>query len=722
MPFLRWNVRMGELGSADILEFGHFRLDRRGRCLYRRNQTGKLILLPVGRTALDLLDLLIERPGEVVEREEIRKVVWRGKTVEDANLATQIFNLREHIGRNRIKTISGRGYRFVGPVRRLNGNAGAVLPTRRLAAILAADVVGYSRLMGADEEGTLERLKALRRQLIYQKIEEHQGRIVKTTGDGLLVEFASVVNAVRCAAEVQRGMMDREPGLLDEERIKLRIGINLGDVIADDDDIFGDGVNVAARLEALADPGGICVSGVVHDQIRDKLPYSLADWGEQSVKNIARPVRVYAMRPEAIAELPPSRSPPAISIPKPAVAPRLSIVVLPFADLSEGATRQYFVDGIVDSLTTDLSRIEGMLVISRNTAFTYRNNPVATKQIGRELSVRYVLEGSVQWAGTRIRVNAQLIDAENDAHLWAQWFDRDIGDLLALQDEITSRIAVALHLELVNAEAARRSENLDALDYIFRGRALAWGKPPSAADFGDAIGLFERALTLDPTSVGAQSWLAIVLANRLLDFPAHAADGDLERADELASNAVAALARSSVAHFAKGQVLRVQKRYEEAIAEYETVLTFNRNWAGAIFALAWCKFHTGLIEETIPLFEQLLRLSPRDPYIGIWYARIGIAHLLQSRMDEAIAWLEKSRTALPSRPWTRSSLAVAYAHKGETALAAAEIAEAQRVSPDGRYTSIARLKEVGYLGVPKVRALFETIYLTGYRKAGVPDV
>src|SRR5438132_3235238 len=266
MPFSPWNLPMEELGSADIFEFARFRFERRSRCLYRLDKAKEFVFLPVGRTALDVLALLIERPGEVIENEEIRKEVWRGKTVEDANLATQIFNLREAIGRNRIQTVSGRGYGFVGPVRRLNSNAGAALPTRRLAAILAADVVGYSRLMGADEEGTHERLKALRRQLIDQKIKEHQGRIVKTIGDGLLVEFASVVNAVRCAVEVQRGMMDREPGLFDEQRIKLRIGINLGDVIADDDDIFGDGVNVAARLEALADPGGICVSAVVHEQ------------------------------------------------------------------------------------------------------------------------------------------------------------------------------------------------------------------------------------------------------------------------------------------------------------------------------------------------------------------------------------------------------------------------------------------------------------------------
>jgi adenylate cyclase len=709
---------MNGTASASAYEFAQFRLNCQDLSLWRLDQ-GKPVPVRLGRRAREVLAKLLEGYPAVVGRRMLLDEFW--PHAADSNLDIQIQNLRKVIDLNGsiIETVYGEGFRIVGPVERLNGNAGAVLPARRLAAILAADVVGYSRLMGADEEGTLERLKAVRRQLIDQKIEEHQGRIVKTTGDGLLVEFASVVNAVRCAVEVQRGMVEREPGLLDEQRIKLRIGINLGDVIADGDDIFGDGVNVAARLEALAEPGGICVSGVVRDQVCDKLPYSLEDRGEQRVKNIARPVHVYGLRPKGIAELPPSRLPPGMSIPQPAVARRLSIVVLPFADLSENKNRQYFVDGIVDNLTTDLSRIEGMLVISRNTAFTYLQNLVGTKQIGRELSVRYVLEGSVQWAGTRIRVNAQLIDAENDVHIWAQWFDRDIGDLLALQEQITSQIAVALHLELVNAEASRPSDSLDTLDYIFRGRAVAAGKPPSSANCAEAIGFFERALTLDPNTVGAQSWLAIVLGNRLLDFPAHACDGDLERADELASKGVAASPRSSVAHFAKGQVLRVQKRYEEAIAAYETVLTLNRNWAGAIFALAWCKFHTGLIDETIPLFEQLMRLSPRDPYMGIWYGRLGIAHLLQSRLDEAIFWLEKSRSAIPSRPWTRSSLAVAYAHKGETALAAAEIAEAHRLSPDGRYSSIARLKQVGYLGVPKVRALFETIYLTGYRKAGV---
>jgi TolB-like protein/class 3 adenylate cyclase len=345
-------------------------------------------------------------------------------------------------------------------------------PVRRLTAILAADVVGYSRLMGADEEGTHERLKAHLGQLVEPKIKEHRGRTVKNTGDGLLAEFASVVDAVRCAVEVQRGMINREREVPEERRIWFRIGVNVGDVIAEEHDIFGDGVNVAARLEALAEPGGICVSRVVRDQVRDRLDYTFEDLGEQTVKNIARPVRVYALRPEGVASLP-TTSGSSTTLHSPRIAaPRLSIVVLPFANLSNDPEQGYFADGITEDLTTDLSRLPDMLVISRNTAFTYRNKPVDTRQIGRELGVRYVLEGSVRRSGSQIRVNAQLIDAETDRHLWAERFDRDAGDLFALQDEVTSRIAVALNIELVTAEAGRITEHPDALDYILRGRAV----------------------------------------------------------------------------------------------------------------------------------------------------------------------------------------------------------------------------------------------------------
>jgi adenylate cyclase len=362
--------------------------------------------------------------------------------------------------------------------------------TRRLTAILAADVVGYSRLMGVDEEGTHERLKTHHRQLIDPKIKEHRGRIVKNAGDGMLVEFASVVDAMRCAVEVQRGMISREPEATGERQIRFRIGVNLGDVIAEGGDIFGDGVNVAARLEMLAEPGGICISRTVRDQIRDKLFYPLEDMGEQRVKNIARPIRVYALHPEAVTALPPTNPPreaphhqrtafgaiaavavamlvvaviawwwlwpatkssstPASAVATdaaripPLVAPRLSIVVLPFANLGSDAEQQTFADGITDDLTTDLSRIGGMFVISRKTAFNYKGKAVSARQIGQELGVRYVLEGSVRRSGNQLRINVQLIDAETGAHLWAERFDSNTGDLFVIQNDIKTSTGCA---------------------------------------------------------------------------------------------------------------------------------------------------------------------------------------------------------------------------------------------------------------------------------------
>jgi adenylate cyclase len=597
--------------------------------------------------------------------------------------------------------------------------------TRRLAAILAADVAGYSRLMGVDEEGTHERLKSHRRELVDPKIREHQGRMVKTTGDGLLVEFPSVVDAMRCAAEVQRGMIDRESAATEERQIRFRIGVNLGDIIAEGGDIFGDGVNVAARLEALAEPGGICISRTVRDQIRDKLAYQFEDLGEQSVKNIARPVRVYALRPEAIADLPAARAPPPTAIPQPAIAPRLSIVVLPFTNLSDDREQQYFADGITEDVTTDLSRIGGSFVISRNTAFTYKDKPVDAKQVGRELGVRYVLEGSVRRSGNQLRINVQLIDAETGAHLWAERFDRDTGDLFALQDEITNRIAMALNFELIAAEAIRPTEHPDALDYILRGRAA--GLQARTRNFyEEAIGHYERALTLDPLSVEAQSRLADMLAGRVMDNLTNSATVDIERADELSRQALAASPRSPYAHLAKAQVLRAQGRCEEAIPEYETAIALNRNWANPISQLGQCKFLTGSPEEAIALVEQAIRLSPRDPNIANWYRRVGVMHLLQSRNDEAILWLEKSRSANAAVPSGHAHLASAYGLKRDLDRAAAELAEARRLSSDDRYSSLARLEAAGftgagYWGVPKVRALFEATYFAGLRLAGMPE-
>jgi TolB-like protein/Flp pilus assembly protein TadD len=406
------------------------------------------------------------------------------------------------------------------------------------------------------------------------------------------------------------------------------------------------------------------------------------------------------------------------AVPEPSAAP-LSIVVLPFANLSSDREQQYFADGITGNLTTDLSRIPDMLVISRNTAFTYRNRPLDTRQIGRELGVRYVLEGEVQRSENQVRVTTQLINAETDAHLWAARFTGDAGDLFALQDEITTQIAATLDLELVEAEASRPPEHLDTWDYILRGRATRL-RPPSRENRAEAIIWFERALSLDPQSVRAQSWLAIALTARVLDFMAETAVADIARAEALAGQAVAAAPRSALARFATGQVLRAQHRYEAAIPEYETVVALNRNWAHSYSHLGWCKFMTGAIEALVPTQEQAIRISPRDPQIGLFFSRIGCAHLLQSRTDEAIVWYERARNATPAHPQFRTFLAAAYALKGDAGRAADELAEARNLVGDDHYSSIAKLRASGSWGCPQIQALTETSYFAGLRKAGVP--
>ena len=638
---------------------------------------------------------------------------------------------------------------------------------RRLAAILAADLAGYSRLMGADEEGTHERLKAHLRELIEPRIAEHRGRVVKNTGDGFLAEFASVVDAVRCGAEIQRAMAEREAQFPEDRRIRFRMGVNLGDVIVEEHDIFGDGVNVAARMEALAEPGGICISRVVRDQIRDKLPYPFEDRGEQSVKNIARPVRVFALRPESSDETPladpialsrrrrnvvapglaavaallviagiawwvwpatrASYAPMAevavaatSSIAHPLITPRLSIVVLPFTNLSNDPEQQYLADGITEDLTTDLSRLADMFVISRNSAFTYKDKPVNAKQIGRELGVRYVLEGSVQRSSNTVRVNAQLINAETAAHLWAERFDREMGDLFALQNDVTNRIALAFHIELIATEASRPTDHPDALDYILRGRAARL-KPNSRDVYGEVISLYERALALDPRSVEAKTRLAEVLADRVLDGMSTSRANDIARAEALVGEALAASPGSAAIHFANGEILRAQGRFKEAIPEFETVVAMDRNDGWALFALAHCKLRSGAIEEVIPLVEQAMRLSPRDPNIALMYFRIGEVHLLQARAGEAIFWLQKARGANPQYSFVRVFLASAYGLNGETKQAATELAEARRLSGNGSPSSIAREKATLATISPAIRPLFETTYVVGLRKAGLPE-
>jgi len=520
---------------------------------------------------------------------------------------------------------------------------------RRLAAILAADVAGYSRLMGDDEEGTHERLRAHLREVVDPKIKEHRGRTVKNTGDGFLAEFASVVDAVRCAVEVQRGMADRNAAIPANTRIDFRVGVHQGDVVIEDNDIFGDAVNIAARLEALAEPGGVCVSARVRGDAAGKLDLAFEDMGQQEPKNIARPMRVYALRVEAVAGRPAPSPALATPIPQFAKVPRLSMVVLPFANLSNDPEQQYLADAITEDLTTDLSRIAGMVVISRTTAFTYRDKPIEVRQIGRELNVRYVLEGSIRRSGDRIRCNAQLIDAETDAHIWAERFDLLADDLLWLQDEVTGRIAIALDLELTELEAARPSENPDAFEYVLRARA-AHNRDSTREGFAETISLCESALALDPASIQARALLAETLAGRELEQLADTPAADLERAEALISAVLAASPRDAVAHFARGQVLRAQSRYEAAIPEYERTVALNRNWVNAVAALGLCKFQVGAVEQAIPAQEQAIRLSPRDPRLPNWYWRIGMVHLLKKRASTTLSPGSKRRAA-PIRGW-----------------------------------------------------------------------
>ena len=557
------------------------------------------------------------------------------------------------------------------------------------------------------------------RELVDPKIKEHHGRTVKNTGDGLLAEFASVVDAVRCAIEVQRAMVEREPEVPEEQRIRFRIGINLGDVIVEEDDIYGDGVNIAARLEALAEPGGICISRVVREQIQDRLPYPFESKGEQNVKNIRRPVRVYALRLEAVAGRPASSIALASRIPQSAKVPRLSIVVLPFANLSNDPEQQYLADGITEDLTTDLSRIAGMVVISRTTAFTYRDKPIEVRQIGRELNVRYVLEGSIRRSGDRVRCNAQLIDAESDSHIWAERFDLLADDLLWLQDEVTGRIAIALDLELVELEAARRSENPDAFEYILRARA-AYNRDSARDRFAETISLCESALVLDPGSIQARALLAQTLAGGVLDQMTEMPAADLERAEALITDVLATSPRDPVGHFARGQVLRARGQFDAAIPEYESAVALNRNWVAAIAALGLCKFLDGAVEQAIPAQEQAIRLSPRDPHLPNWYWRIGMVHLLKARIGDAISWLEQARSANPRLAGPRAWLASAYALAGSGESAVTELVEARRLSGDNRYASIAGFKHANALGA-KLHTLAEGTFFAGLRKAGMPE-
>ena len=509
--------------------------------------------------------------------------------------------------------------------------------SRKLAAILAADVVGYSRMMGEDEAGTASLVRE-RREAAQPIIAAHGGRLFKTMGDGMFVEFPSVVAAVECALAMQRQMAASNEGAVEAKRVLYRIGVHLGDVLVEGEDILGDGVNIASRLESVADPGGVSISGAAHEHVRGRIEAEFIDLGEKALKNIARPVRVYAVRVDAG----PSGS-PLHTAPSEAGPPRLSIIVLPFANIGGDSEQDYFVDGVTESLTTDLSRIRGSFVIARNTAFTYRGKAFDVTQIGRELNVRYALEGSVQRSGNRMRINAQLIDAQSGSHLWAERFERPVTDLFEMQDEIVARIANTLNAQLIAAEARRaeRAPTPDSLDLYFQGEAWV-NKGVTFENLTKARAFFERALALDPANVDAIAGMAQVEANFAISLSTDDKAARFAAAEASATKALSLAPDHALAHLTLGMVLGFTNRAIQGIAEYERALALDRNMAGAHSLIGQNKLFIGRAEESEAHVLEALRLSPRDPWAYIWLLTAGFAACLLGRNEEAASWFRRS--------------------------------------------------------------------------------
>ena len=594
---------------------------------------------------------------------------------------------------------------------------------RRLAAILAADVVGYSRLMGEDEAGTA-RLVRERREAATPIVRSFGGRLVKTTGDGVLLEFPSVVAAVECAVAIQKVMAERNAELPEAKRVLYRIGVNLGDVLIDGDDILGDGVNVAARLEGIAEPGGVCVSGSVLEHIQGRVAAEFIDLGEQRLKNIGKPVRAYAISADAIAAAkidarePASTSKAASASPERREPPRLSLVVLPFANIGGDPEQEYFVDGVTESLTTDLSRIAGAVVIGRSTAFTYKGKAADLKQIGRELNVRYVLEGSMQRAGGRLRVNVQLIEAASGAHLWAERFDKPIADLFDMQDEIVARLANQLQVGLIDAEARRaeKAPTPDSMDLFFQGRA-AFNRGISRGALAKARGFYERALDLDRGNIDALVGAAIV---DLLDAWSYQIDDSrplMAAAEQKLSRALATAPNNPRAHLHLGQVLCATNRAMRGIEEFERALALDPNLAAARGAMGLARVFVGHAEEAESHVLEALRLSPRDTAASNWFLHVGTAKAHLGEYEPAVTWLRKSIHANRNNLWTYFPLASCIAHLGRLGEARQELNAGLAVNPN---FTVKRYRAAAESDNPVFLAGYERV-IEGLRKAGAPE-
>jgi adenylate cyclase len=580
---------------------------------------------------------------------------------------------------------------------------------RKLAAILSADVKGYSRLMGEDEEATIRTLAA-HREVMTTLIQQHRGRVVDAPGDNLLAEFASAVDAVRCAAEVQHELKVRNAELPDRRRMEFRLGINVGDVVVEGEKIYGDGVNIAARLEGLAEPGGICISGTVHDQVENKLALRYEYVGEQVVKNIAKPVRVWRVRVESAAAASVTKEQDAAAAPLLPLPDKPSIAVLPFTNMSGDPEQEYFSDGITEDITTDLSKIPSLFVISRNSAFTYKGKAAKVRDISCELGVRYVIEGSVRKAGERVRISAQLIDATTDRHLWAERHDRPLKDIFTLQDEITQKIVFALKVNLTPEEQERfkrsPTANLEAYDALLRGQEYLWRFTPEANV--QARQMFEKALKLDPKYAAAYTNLA---ATYWRDWWQGKPDPRaLDRAFDLAQTAIDLDDASPYAHTILAQIYVWKKQHEQAIAEGRQAIALNPNYDAAYHALGDILSHAGQPEEALKMREQAMRLNPKYP--PVYLNGLGYTYFLLRRYEEAIAALKKSLSRNPNLSMAHLNLAAVYAEAGREEEARAKGAEILQ-----SYSNFS-LESVRQRSPAKDPAQTER-YLTALRKAGL---
>ena len=574
---------------------------------------------------------------------------------------------------------------------------------RRLAAIMAADVAGYSRLIGSDEAGTLGRLRSIRAEVIDPAIATHNGRLVQTTGDGFLVEYGSVVDALRSAIEIQAGIAERNGPVPQDQRIEFRMGLNVGDVVVEDGDIFGDGVNVAARLEGLAEPGGICVSARVQEDATGKLDLHFEDMGEQQLKNIARPVRVYQVRDSATPRTqPPPPSPQLLPLPD-----KPSIAVLPFANMSGDPEQEYFADGMVEEIITALSRIRWLFVIARNSSFTYKGRAIDVKQIGRELGVRYVLEGSVRRGGNRVRITAQLIDATTGAHVWADRFDGSIEDVFELQDKVASSVAGVIEPALQAAEtarsAARPTDDLTAYDLYLRSYAMLWA---SARQLPEALRLVEQATERDQRYGPALAWAAFCCFRLLLDGRSEDPEADrrkgadfARRALELAGDDPGVLVNTAqMLVFCGEDIETMTARVDRALALNPS---FARGWHISGILRNWA----GQPDVAINHVEVALRLSPRER-VGPSLFQIGFAHFLAQRFDQAVEKLLLAMQDDPNLPGTYRYLAASYAHMGRLDDAREVVARLRVITP-------VVMPPPNYLRNPEHREL----YLSGLRLA-----